>query len=100
MTQLQAQERYAAALEKLLMSVPAADRETEMYRVESLLEDNGIAIGNPPRGSARAFARALFLSNPNVVRMVKQAMERGVEIEPENPEALILALLPSDHHLD
>lgn len=99
MDKTQAQEAFARTLEQMLAAMPPAECAEAMFQVESLLEDNGIATGNPPRSNPRAFCRALFLSNPNVARLVAEKAPLVDEPIYESPEEMILSLLPSDHHL-
>lgn len=100
MEMLRAQDAFANCLEQLLSAMTPEERGEAMFQVEKMLEDSGIATGGTPRSNPRAFSRSLFLSNPNVARLVSKKVPLVDKLSYESPEEMILSLLPSDHHLD
>lgn len=96
---IEMQERLAARLEAMLSELPPDQREATMMDCETILENGGIATGNPSRKTPRGFSRSLFLSNPSVAALVAKTKDLNPN-NAESPQDLILALLPSNGHLD
>jgi hypothetical protein len=93
-------ERLSESMTALLKELSSEERSYQMSAVVNLLEDNGFPVANPDRTDPKKFSQELFLRG-GLSTFVDLAVKANFRPEvAENPEDMILRLLPSDGHLE
>ena len=90
-------EQIADQLAAKLEALPKQYRQDEMAACLRIVEATGADISADETQSPEKFAR-LLLSSLSLGQLTSRSLRNATEAE--SPQALVLAILPSDGHLD
>jgi len=96
---MDAVERISESLRQLLQPMEPPDQQEQYQEILDLLDRESLLDSYPSRRTPAEFARQLFSPNrnPQLAYLAKQARPpQGAD----SPLDLVLALLPSDGHLE